>query len=204
MLPLSRRGIAALVLLAVPCAAAAAESARATWISRDGHVRIDHRDAIAPSGSTVVGNIFFGRGWRVYWDGPDPSANLGRVIVSFGVKARPSHHDESARELLQIGVSHDRHVVASCLYAGLRHGDGVALPDQTINGLTYAAYSNSDQSMSQGTTTLDLRVVTGGACYAIDRITETAESASDTPGALPQAQAAAELDAMLTTVHITP
>jgi hypothetical protein len=196
--------IAALLVLGTTCAGAAAESPLETWTSRDGHVRIEHRDAIAPSGSTVVGNSFFGRGWRVYWDGPDPYGNLGRVVVSFGVKARPSRADASARELLQIGVSHDPRVVASCLYGGLRHGDGVALPDQTINGLTYAAYSNSDRSTSAGTTTLDLRVVIGGACYAVDRITEIAETSSAAGDALPQVQAAAELDAMLSTLHITP
>ncbi len=201
----ARSVLAAVTLLGATAAAVhPATSPLETWTSSDGHVRIDHRASIGPTGTTVVGNYFFPRGWRVYWDGPDPYAGAGRVVVSFGVKARPSQHHMSARELLQIGVSHDRRVIASCLYDGLRHGDGVALADQTINGLTYAAYSNSDQSMSQGTTTLDLRVVTGGACYAIDRITETAGSDPDPAVKLPQSQAAAEIDAMLATLHITP
>jgi len=205
VIPPSRSLLVAVALLGASVGAVrAASPSIETWASSDGHVRIDHRSSIGPTGTMVVGNLFFPRGWRVYWDGPDPYAGAGRVVVAFGVKARPSRHHMSARELLQIGVSHDPRVVASCLYGGLRHGDGVALADQTINGLTYAAYSNSDQSMSQGTSTLDLRVVTGGACYAVDRITETANSDTDPTVTLPQPQAAAEIDAMLATLHITP
>jgi len=175
-----------------------------TWVSPDGHVRIDRPGVVAPRTIGVVGDYFFGRGWRVYWQGPDPNARDGRVVVSFAVAARPSTPHMSAREMVQIGVSRDRRVVATCLRAGMLHGADSALPDQTINGVRYAAASNSDQSMSQGVTTLDLRTVVGGACYAVDRVTETANSDIPAGVTLPQAQAAAAFDAMIATLHITP
>ena len=196
--------VATLALVVISGAVAQAATSLEAWSSRDGRVHLAHVDTIAPSGKSVVGNYFFGRGWRVYWDGPDPLARAGAVVVSFALSARPSAKHMTGRELLQIGVSRDRRVVATCRRAGLRFGDGTALPDQTINGVTYTAASNSDQSMSQGTTTLDLRAIVGGACYAVDRITETAGSDADTAVTLPQSQAAADLDALLETVRITP
>ena len=199
-----RRIIAALVLIAIGGAVARAATSPEPWSSRDGHVHVSHLSTIAPSSNGVVGNYFFAHGWRVYWDGPDPLARAGTVVVSFALAARPSAKHMTARELLQIGVSRDRRVVATCRRAGLRLGDGTTLPDQTINGVTFTAASNSDQSMSQGTTTLDLRAIVGGACYAVDRITETAGSDTDVTVTLPQSQAAADLDALLETLRITP
>ncbi len=199
----NRRTIITALLCAASCGTAFA-SPVVTWTSSDGHVRIDHPSSIGPSGETVVGNYFFPRGWRVYWIGPDPYASAGRVIVSFGVKALPSQSHTSARELLQIGISHDRRVIATCVRAGMQPGEDARLPDQTINGITFAAYSNSDQSMSQGTSTLDLRAVVGGACYAVDRISETAGSDPDPSITLKQSRAAAELDAMVASLHIVP
>ncbi len=183
---------------------AALASPLVTWTSSDGRVQIDHPSTVPPSGTSVVGNYFFGNGWRVFWIGPDPYPKAGRVIVSFGMRARPSEPHESARELLQIGVSHNPRVIATCLHAGMQTHENTRLPDETINGVTYAAYSNFDQAMSQGATTLDLRAVIGGACYTIDRITETANSDPDPNLTLTQSQAAAELDAMLATLRIRP
>jgi hypothetical protein len=198
-----RRAIVAAALCAASCGTALA-SPLETWTSSDGHVRLDHPSSIGPTGTSVVGNYFFGRGWRVFWNGPDPYAKAGRVVVAFGVKALPSRAHASARELLQIGISHNPRVIASCTTAGMQPGQDARLPDQTINGLTFAAYSNSDAAMSQGTTTLDLRAVVGGACYTVDRITETADSDPDPSVTLKQSQAAAELDAMLATLRIVP
>jgi hypothetical protein len=170
------------------------------WGSPDGHVRLLHPSSAPARSQAAVGNYFFARGWRVFWEG-DPG--LGRVVVSFVLAARPAESHESARESLQIGVSRDAHVVAACRTAGLPADGGRRLPNRTINGVTFAAYTRSDQAMSQGTTTLDYRAVVGGACYAVDRISDTAESDSPPSVTLPQTQAAVLLNATLATLRIS-
>ncbi len=181
---------------------AATDDVRA-FTSLDGHVRLQYPAWLVPARRTVVGNYFVARGWRVFWGGNDTSD--GRVIVSFTTAARPAQQHASARESLQIGVSRDPRAVATCSDAGLpADAGGRRLAPRTIGGVTYRVFTRGDQAMSQGTTTVDLRAVVGDACYAIDRISDSANSDAPANVTLPQARAAAILDAIVRSVRITP
>ncbi len=184
----------------IAAVAIAASVAMLSWVSPDGRVRLLHPSSAPARTQPAVGNYFVARGWRVFWEG-DPGP--GRVVVSFVLSARPAESHTTARESLQIGVSRDAHVVATCRSAGLPADGGTRLADRTINGVTFTRYRRSDQAMSQGTTTLDYRAVVGGACYAVDRISDTAGSDPPANVTLPQTQAAAQLDAALATLRIT-
>jgi hypothetical protein len=195
----------ALTSMTAPAGAAGADATPAwatwSWASPDGHVHLTYPAIVTPSRRTVAGNYFFAKGWRVFWGG-DPGP--GSVVISFTRAARPALAHASARESLQIGVSHDEHVVADCLHAGLPRDGGSVLPKRTINGTRFRVYSRSDQAMSQGTTTVDLRAVVGGACYAVDRISESANSEGSASVTLSQTDAAAAMDQTLATLRLTP
>lgn len=70
---------------------------------------------------------------------------------------------------VRIGVSDDVAEVAQCERAQTEQGE-IALPDTSINGVTFKTFSFADAGMMQYVKGVSYRTVRGGACFALERI----------------------------------
>ncbi len=187
---------------AAPGVRAAAAPAQ-PWSSPDGTVRLLRPVAALPTRSGTPLGALMSPGWRLSWDGTAPGP--GQVIVRLVLAVQPDAPRTSAREVLQVGVSHDAAVRRGCATAGLGGGSARRQPDRVINGRRFTVWSNGDAGMSQSIAATDLRTVIGDACYAVERFAY-ADSASDRDPAitLSQADGAARLDAALASLRLGP
>ena len=166
----------------------------------EGIVHLAYPDSLQPT-QDFSGRSLMRPGWRVVWNADD--MGKGKGIVRFSQEARPANGPGSVTEMLQIGVSSDPKVVKSCTSYGLDSGSGAKLPDRSINGTQWTAYSNGDAGMSQQIKTTDLRTVYKSSCYAISRITYTIKAAETPPAsAMSQSRAAALMDAVMNSIRL--
>lgn len=198
------RTFAAVVLLAtgpLTSTPARSETPFATWASADGSVRLRPPSIARRSTSDAPLGALMARGWRLVWDGrPD---RPGTVLVRLTIPVVPPSGRGRETELLQVGVGAGPAIVSSCLRFGLDGPNGRRLPDRTINGTRFAAWSNSDGGMSQAIDATDLRAIRHGRCYAVERLSYVEEAADPAPGAaLPARQGAARLEAALASLHL--
>lgn len=174
--------------------------AMATFASPDGTLQLSHPFALRP-GKDFAGRSLMAGGWRLMWDGKD--VGRGDGLARFALLARPTQGPGDVTEMLQIGMSRDPAVVASCLDHGLDSGSGGKAGTRMINGHRWTERRNADAGMSQSIDATDLRTVSAGACYAVDRVTYRTSAAETPDAATPtQAEAAATMDAILDSIRI--
>lgn len=173
------------------------------WTSPDGRVRLLRPSAATPSRSDAPLGALASPGWRLLWNGASPTP--GRLVVRLTLPIAPAPPLRTAREGLQVGVSRAPEAVRTCLTYGLEGAPGRRLPDRTINGRRYAAWTHADAGMSQSVTATDLRTVAGGACWAVARF-RYGESASerDPSVTLAPARGQAEMNAALASLRLGP
>jgi len=171
----------------------------AAFVDAPHHLTID-RPAGAAVSRTLTGRSLMASGWRLMWDGATPGR--GDDVVRFTMRTRPADGPGVVDEMVQIGVG-GAGSARDCLIRGLRGGGGRALPDRTIAGRRWTAWTNGDAGMSQAIRATNFRTVVNGACYAFDRVTYSAAAAPPPRrNAPPQAVAAARMDAILATIKI--
>ena len=147
------------------------------WQSADGKIALRYPAALTPT-QDFSGTYFTPEGWRAMFDGMP--VGPGKGLVRFTAKSVSAGDvPRIATDMLQIGVSKDAAVLADCLTRGLQSGNGSKLPDRTIGGVRFTAWSNGDAGMSHQLSSIDLRAVHDGQCIAIDRLTSSVPAAVD-------------------------
>ncbi len=177
-----------------------ADAATKSFIGAGGRVRLSHPASLSPT-RTFSGRALMTGGWRLMWDGKPTGRGVG--VARFWQIAKPRDGVGQVMEMVQIGFSRDAGVVARCGTAGAKGANGRRLPDRMLGGHRWTAYSNGDAGMSQSIAATDLRTVVEGACYAVSRVTYRVKAASAPARTAPtQAVAAANMDAILATIHV--
>jgi len=170
----------------------------AAFVDAPHHLTID-RPAGAAVSRTLTGRSLMASGWRLMWDGATPGR--GDDVVRFTMRTRPADGPGVVDEMVQIGVG-GAGSARDCLVRGLRGGGGRALPDRTIAGRRWTAWTNGDAGMSQQVRAIDLRTVHRGRCYAVARISYVVTAMATPRGLPPQARGAAAMDRALASIRL--
>ncbi|MEG3163505.1 hypothetical protein U1701_02745 [Sphingomonas sp. PB2P19] len=179
---------------------ATAQAATKSFIGGGGLVRLSHPANLNPT-RTFSGRALMTGGWRLMWDGKPVGRGVG--IARFWQVAKPKDGVGQVMEMVQIGFSRDAGVVARCGTDGAKGANTRRLPDRMLGGQRWTVYTNGDAGMSQAIAATDLRTVVDGTCYAVDRVTYSIKAGA-APGrtAPTRAVAAANMDAILATIHV--
>lgn len=188
------------LLLVVGAATVAAAPSSRVFVSADRTVRLNYPAGVVPS-RDFAGRPMMSGGWRLMWDGKP--AGRGQGVARFSVDARPTDGVGRVTEMVQVGMSRSRAVVATCGTAGLKGAITRRLPNRMLGGHRWTVWRGGDAGMSQQSDATDWRTVVNGACYAIDRVTYRVRAADPLPRTAPsQASAAARMDAILASVRV--
>ncbi len=179
---------------------ASVDAATKSFVGAGGRVRLSHPANLNPT-RTFSGRALMTGGWRLMWDGTPVGRGVG--VARFWQVAKPRDGAGQVIEMVQIGFSRDAAVVARCGTDGAKGGSGRRLPDRMLGGHRWTVYVNGDAGMSQSVAATDLRTVVEGTCYAVDRVTYAVKAGSAPSRTAPtQAVAAANMDAILATIHV--
>lgn len=172
------------------------------WVSADGQLRLQVPSITRLTTSEAPLGALMTRGWRLVWDGRTDAP--GRVFIRLTIPVVPASGQGRETELLEVGVGVGPAVLRSCLRFGLDGPNVRRLPDRTINGTCFSAWSNSDGGMSQAIVATDLRAVLHGRCDAVERLSYAEEAAdpADPRPTLTERQGAALLDEALASLQL--
>lgn len=121
--------------------------------------------AQAPLHETFTATYHLGTAWRARAL-PDGAGEPIVEIVAYSIESENSY-PRYYHALVRIGASTDAAEVARCLVA--ENGE-VALPDVTIGGHVFKAFSFEDAGMQQYVRGVSYRTVHEGACVALEKV----------------------------------
>jgi len=173
------------------------------WTSSDRQVRLLRPAVAQDTDSQVPLGSLMTQGWRLDWSGETDAQ--GTIATRLILPAVPTSARGQVKEVLQIGWSASPEALRTCLTFGLSGSNTKRLPPRTINGVSFAAFSNNDSGMSQSIDAIDLRAAVGDRCYAVERFSYAVEASdADAMVKLTKNQGAGMLDASLASLHLGP